>query len=185
MARPDEMSVILFVDRLKIEARLKTSGYRLLDVLNDPMTEYLQIYDARVSERGETVQQELHDAVIVKAEISVAVVPSDRHEAKERRRFIAIDKKRYPAPLFADGFDVRGTIHLGGPSDPVIALAGELQGFFAITEATLTHTATGERLDAPVIMPNKRLLSMIHIGDRVRGEERRAAWAPPALASTA
>ena len=175
MAQSEVMSIVLFVSRLKIEAHIKTQGYRLLDILNDPLHEYLEIQDARLSARGMTIARELSDAVVSKSEISVAVVPSERHEAEERRRFIAVDKKRYPVLLMTDGFDVRGTVHLDGPPDPSVALAGELEQFFAITDASVAHAATGERLEAPVVMPNKRLVSVFHIGELIREMERRAA----------
>ncbi len=175
MAQTEVMPVVLFAGRLKIEAHVKTHGYRLLDILNDPLYQPLEVLDARLSARGMTIARELSDAVVAKSEISVAVVPSERHEAEERRRFTAVDKKRYPVLLMTDGFDVRGTIHLDGPPDPAVALAGELESFFAITEARVSHAATGERLEAPVVMPNRRLVSVFHIGALIRDMELRAA----------
>ena len=46
---------------------------------------------------------------------------------------------------------------------------------FAITDASISHAPTGERLEAPVVMPNKRLVSVLHIGALIRSMGRRAA----------
>ncbi len=42
MVYREEMTLALYVGRHTIEGRIATGGYRLLDVLNDPLAEYLQ-----------------------------------------------------------------------------------------------------------------------------------------------
>ena len=175
MVYSEEMALALYVGRHRVEGRIATGGYRLLDVLNDPLAEYLQIYDARVTTRGGRLGNSLVETVVAKSEISVAAVFTEEHEAEERRRFTAIDKRRYPALVLADGFEIQGTAHLGGMPDLRYGLAGELQRFFPITEASVFNPATGERIEAPVVMPNKRLVSLFSLGERIRDRDSRAA----------
>ena len=70
--------------------------------------------------------------------------------------------------VLADGFEIQGTAHLGGMPDLRYALDGELQRFFPITEASVFNPATGERIEAPVVMPNKRFVSPFSLGERIR-----------------
>ena len=169
------MALTLYVGRHKVEGRIATGGYRLLDVLNDPMSEYLEVYDARVTTGTGELGDPLLQAAVAKSEISLAVILAEEHEAEERRRFTAIDKKRYLALLIADGLEIRGTAYLAGTAEPALALAGELDRFFPLTDATVFSAATGERIEAPVAMPNKRFVSLFHLGERIRAGDSRAA----------
>ena len=175
MVYSEEMALALYVARHRVEGRIATSGYRLLDVLNDPMSEYLEVYDAGVTTAAGELGDPLLQAAVAKSEISLAVILTEEHEAEDRRRFTAVDKKRYPALPIADGFEIRGTAHLDGAAEPAVALASELDRFFPLTGATVFSATTGERVEAPVVMPNKRFVSLFYLGEQIRADDRRAA----------
>ncbi len=175
MAQRDEMALVLYVGGHRLEASMKNSGYRLLDILNDSMSEFLELYDVRVAADGAELGSSLSHAVVAKARITLAAVLGDRHEAEERRRFSAIDKSRHTALAIVDGFEIRGEMHLEGAPDAERALSGELDTFFAITDATLFHPSSGHREEAQVVMPNKADLAFLHIERPERTQHREAA----------
>ena len=161
--RPDEMALVLYVGGHRLEASLQNSGYRLLDILNDRMHEFLELYEVRVAADGSELGTSLAHAVVAKARITLAAVIGDRHEAEERRRFSAVAKSQHPALAIVNGFEIRGAMHLDGEPDAQRALSGELDTFFAITDATVFHPSSGHREAAQVVMPNKADLAFLHI----------------------
>ena len=163
-----EMPVVLYMGLHRVEARMKTGGYRLLDILNDRLQEHVTLYDVRMTAHGSDAEEELPHAVITKDRITLAVIRGSRHEAEERRRFSTVDKRQHYAVAIADGFEVRGQLHLEGSPDAELALAGELDSFFALTDASVYHPATRRLEEAEVVMPNKDYLAFLHIAQRER-----------------
>jgi hypothetical protein len=175
MAQQDEMAVVLYVGRHRLEARILTAGYRLLDILNDRLNEFLELYDVQVTADGAEIGNALPHAVVAKARITLAAILEDSHEAEERRRFSTVEKDQHPARAIVSDFEIEGNMHLEGSPDPALALSGELDTFFAITQASLFHPPSGLREDAQVVMPNKSELAFLHIAQPERGRRRSAA----------
>ena len=118
MVQHDEMELVLYVGDHRLAGAIKNSGYRLLDILNDRMSEFLELYDVRVAADGAEPGNSLTQAVVAKARITLAAVLGDQHEAEERRRFSAVEKSQHPAFAIVDGFEIRGAMHLEGRRTP-------------------------------------------------------------------
>ena len=175
MVQHDEMELVLYVGDHRLAGTIKNSGYRLLDILNDRMSEFLELYDVRVAADGAEPGNSLTQAVVAKARITLAAVLGDQHEAEERRRFSAVEKSQHPAFAIVDGFEIRGAMHLEGSPDAQLALTGELDTFFAITGASVFHPSSGHREAAQVVMPNKADLAFLRIEASERALGRDAA----------
>ena len=137
MVQRDEMELVLYVGGHRLKGSIKSSGYRVLDILTDRMSEFLELYEVRVAADGAELGSSLSHAVVAKAQITLAAVLDDRHEAEERRRFSTVEKSQHPVFAIVDGFEIRGEMHLEGSPDARLALSGELDTFFAITGATV------------------------------------------------
>lgn len=168
MAQQDEMSVVLYVGRHRLEASLKTDGYRLLDILNDRLKEFLELHEVRVAAGDSEFGSPMSHAVVAKARVTLAAILVERHEAEERRRFSTVDKGQHAARAIVGGYEIEGEMHLEASPDPTLALSGELDNFFAITRASIVDPASGHRAQTQVAMPNKAELAFLHIAQPER-----------------
>jgi hypothetical protein len=146
-------------------ASVPTRGQRLLDMLNDGGSEFLQITDLGAPITGSSsIRAPLSGAVLRKSQLLLAIL-SEQYEAPERRRFASIPKKVYTAVLTVGAFEICGQLHLKGPNDVVTALARELGSFFPITNATIQNAGL---LTSPCqsqgVIINAAFVSLFHIG---------------------
>src|SRR5215469_15880526 len=135
-----------------------TRGSRLLEMLTDPNSEYVQIDDVHVARR-ESKQSRLTtlpQIVLRKHALRMAVLGGGKHESPETRRFAFVDKRTYPAFLIVSGFEIEGRLQLKGAPDPASAISQELKTFIPITHATVSHAGgNGEPLAASVVLCNR------------------------------
>ncbi len=138
---------------------------RLLDVLNDPGTDYLHLNRAQVFRRGcGSCAGTLPAAVIHKANIGLAVPSTDRHEAPLERCRRFVSKDRYPAFLLVLGYEIRGEVSLTGAADPVAALCHELPGFFPVANGTISFAGSSSaQQESQVVIVNKSFVSLLQI----------------------
>jgi hypothetical protein len=165
MASPKVPTILITQEHLLI-GEVLTRGTRLLEVLTDPHTEFLQLSDVHVSRREAKTQEviRLPEAVVRKAEICLAVLGGGRHESPETRRFAYVDKRSYPTFAIVAGYEVRGELQLKGASDPIAALTHEIRGFMPLTQVTIGHAGvSGDPLLASVALCNREFTSLLHI----------------------
>lgn len=154
-------------DEHLIVGELQTRGKRLLEVLNDPLTDWLRIYDAHLARREAKAKsiEALDEVIIRKSELKLALLGGGKHESPEARRFAFVDKKLHFAVALVAGYEVRGRLHIKGHAD-IDRVLGEMGNFVPLTEATVSHAPmTGERLDASVALMNKAAISILHVGE--------------------
>lgn len=168
LARP--VSVELITHEHLFTAHVYTRGRRLLDMLNDRTTDYLQINDVdvhRYSAPTECVAS-FQEAVIHKADLHLVIITGEEHEAPTSRLFSFVQKTPYHVFLTVPGYEVRGTMHLleQREPDPIAVLTHETSTFFPVTQATASQAWTGAHvLSRPVVMVNKFSLSLFYIGE--------------------
>jgi hypothetical protein len=172
-----KVPAILMVDEHLIVGEVQTRGKRLLEALNDPMADWLHVYDAHVARREAkaTCLETLNELAIRKSHLVLVLLDGRKHEAPETRRFAFVDKKLHSALAICAGYDVRGRLHLKGKSEPLAVLA-EMGAFIPLTEAVVSHAGVGgEKFKAAVAMVNKAAISMLHVGDVLPSPEASAA----------
>ena len=158
---------ILMVDEHLIIGEVQTRGMRLLEVLNDHLTDWLHVYDVHVARRGAMANsiESLGEVAIRKSEIKLALLGGGKHESPEKRRYAFVDKKLYVAVALIGGYEVRGRLHLKGSSDLDRVLV-EMSNFLPVTEAAVSHAEmAGQKLDASVVLINNAAISMFHVGE--------------------
>jgi hypothetical protein len=152
-----------------LDVQIDTRGQRLLDVLNDNNTSFLSVNEARVFRRGcATAVATLPQAVIRKANVALAILVGDRHEAPLRRSRSFVPKRRHSVFLVVLGYEVRGELSLKRTGDSVAALCHELGVFFPVPNGTVAFTGTHwEAQAAQVVIANSSHLSLLQLGKPV------------------
>lgn len=168
--------VDLMTHEHRFTAVVYTRGQRLLDMLNDRTTDFLQINDVEVYRYSvpEQCVATIPEAVIRKEDLHLVVITREEHEAPAQRLFGFVQKVPYHTLLTVPGYEVRGTIHLTRQREPnpIAVMARETGRFFPVTNATASQALTGQEvLSIPVVMVNKRSLSLFYLGEEPVEEE--------------
>lgn len=163
-----------FVELITHEHRFTASvhahGHRLLDVLNDRTTDYLEINDVKVY-RYTAPQEEvttIPHAVVRKDDLHLVIITGEEHEAPTHRLFGFVQKIPYDVFITVPGYEVQGIIHVQyqHKMSPIAALARETSQFFPVTRATAAQASTGsDVLSTSVIMVNKRSLCLFAMSE--------------------
>ena len=168
-----EMQVMLAVHGHMVTATLRHRGRRLTDVLADPGSGFVELYDAETF-RGARLVDQSDDILIPKAQILFVAPVSDRHEAGHRRSsFQTSTRKRvFSTCLMLGDHELRGHIHLQASSCTRTTYESELGEFFPVADAAVTNICGSDqsvRFQAAIV--RKSAVSMLHIGSEVVSEE--------------
>lgn len=187
-----KLPAIFITDEHLLIGEVPTRGLRLLEMLIDPNSEYVQLNDVHVARRESKANRltTLKEVVIRKELLRLAVLGGGRHEAPETRRFAFVDKQNYPTFVLVSGYEIEGRLQLRGAADPVSAMTHELKSFIPITHAKIGHAGgNGEPLTASVVLCNRDYISVFHIGEQLadasQAERSSAAGRSPAAVSEA
>ncbi|HVX62343.1 MAG TPA: hypothetical protein VHC19_17125 [Pirellulales bacterium] len=164
-----KVCAILVVQEHLIIGELETRGLRLLDVLLDPMADWLQVFGAHVVHRAAKARAVASAAEVLvrKSDLQLALLGAGKHESPERRRFAYVDKQQFSALAIVGGYEVQGRLHLQVKRESIRLLA-ELGSFIPLTEATVSYAAPREdKLDAEVAILNKTAVSALSVGEPV------------------
>ena len=162
--------VQLITEEHLFNATIYARGHRLLDILNDRTTDYLEVSDVELHRKGspEDTLAAFAEAIIRKADLHLVIITGQEHEAPGRRLFGYVQKTQYSVFLTVPGYEVRGRMHLADRRrpDPIAVLAQETGVFFAVTSATASHAQTGvDVVEHPVIMVNKHSLCLFALSE--------------------
>ena len=178
--------VILIVADHWLMGRIATKRIRVLEILNDPNTDYLDIHEVQVFHRagGKNLIDAVSDVVIPKQKLSLLVIPSDQHEAPETRRYAVVEKKVFPTFLGVAGCTVQGKLHVTmRRAESFHTLTHGVGEFFPITQATVCGDWM-KPLEAPVAIANKSLLGFFYVGEAVPTPIRNNTASPRELERT-
>lgn len=167
-----EVSVVLITERHRYTCAILAAGRRLLDILNDRLTDYLWLEEVRVAWGDDPDQfiATVPRACLRKQALRAAVITSEVHEAPQSRLISYVPKIRRPVFLTLPALEVRGTLHLSAWAEPLDTLDPEKGEFFPVTGATLSWGgAGGGSLAAPVALIRKAWVELFWVGE-ARGE---------------
>ena len=90
----DRVTILSVAGSHSFFGSIDNRGLRVLDVLNDISSDYLQLYDVAVLRgiRGELIEQ-LPEATIPKSALDLVLLESNKHEAPVRRRHAFVPKE--------------------------------------------------------------------------------------------
>jgi hypothetical protein len=163
--------VILATDHHLFTAAVPTRGNRLLEVLNDHTTEVLVVNDFRLSSDKDEDDVARQGAVIRKANLVLAILPTV-HEAAERRLHYFVAKKSHPCQIAVGDYTIAGNLSLRGFPDLNAIFRTELQSFFPITEAVVSHAELPVPTLPSVVLVNRDMVAALQLGEPVVNEGR-------------
>lgn len=163
MSHHVRIPVCLVTDAHSVIGLLETDGRRVLEVLNDLTTGFLELSEVRSQRLG--AQREfvtLPRLLTCKSEITVCAIMQDKHEAAQRRMDAYVPKVPHEIYVLAGACQCQGTISLRGNPDPVQAMQSEFGLFFPITDANLQCGVS--ELHAKVVLVNRARVAAIQFG---------------------
>ncbi len=161
----DRVSVIVIAGPHSFLGAIENRGLRVLDVLNDVRTDYLQLRDVTVRREidGQSIGQ-LLTATIPKTAVDFVLLEADKHEATVRRQFALVSKPSREALILLGAYEIHGTFMTTGSFDVLPALRQEQTAFFPVTSARLQRvTSTDPPIAAAVALLNGQKTTLLHL----------------------
>lgn len=157
--------IMLCMEAHCLAGTITSTGQRVLEILNDPASEYLKMSDAALQPNAEGGSAtRVGDVTVPKSRIAVCILTMEGHEAPERRRYGYVEKRKKRGLVLVQGYEVQGTLSFRGTAEGVAALGREFGDFFPVSEATVRYPASHRSIPAKVAIVNKSLVSVLHIG---------------------
>jgi hypothetical protein len=152
---------------------LPLKDFRIQEVLNDPRTDFLTLSDVEIHSiaKRECITH-VPGAMIPKNQLEFVIVPSERHEAPEKRWNNHAVKAAYQALAIVRGYRISGVLHLPRKPDVIhLVFTHQLSQFFAVTRASVScDPGGGSQITAPLLLANKSFVSCFHVGEAVHSE---------------
>ena len=160
----DLTPVILVVENHWLLGKLQTSDKRVLDILNDPQTDYLDLQDVKVfsSTNRQKCLANMPTAIIPKESLHLLIIPTDKFEGSRNKRIHRIvEKRELDVCTVAAGYLVQGKLHIKSHGyDARYTLTHVLSNFFPVTDATLSGPGI-DPITVSTVMTNKNFVSSL------------------------
>lgn len=129
----------LFVQNYRVSAQVDTRHRTMNDLLNDRLTDYLEVFDSYISRVNQPGRILAHypQAMLRKNGISVVIVPEEQSRPSGQRAYDYIGRKRYEAFLALPFLEVKGEMFFRGKLDLRHFLVKELDLFFPVGEGVV------------------------------------------------
>lgn len=152
-------------------------GARVLDLLNDGGSDFLDISDVKLYpnlDRGQRIAA-FPEALIPKDQLSLVAIMSEKHEVRDLNRLQKIvDKKITHAVVVVSGYAIQGQMHLTTRADDrAYTFNTGLGRFFPITHATV-HRSVGQPLVSQVVFVNKSQVASFYAGETAPQTDQKA-----------
>jgi hypothetical protein len=158
-----------FTSSYRFSASVLVYKRRLVDVLGDRMTDYLDmvdIYVSRINNPGEIVAT-YQKGSLVKNEISFILL-SDETEGLSKERFYVPNRVNLSIFVTLPSFEINGKFQWMGDLDVKKIMTTETQKFLPILEATSTNAHFPKvNFQGPIALVNKNKIELLCIGEAV------------------
>jgi hypothetical protein len=160
-----QIPAILFTETHCVSGFIAGAGQRLLEILNEPYSQYVKLTSATLQTLGEGQSVQLMEVTIPKPRIVICALTAATHEAPEKRRYAYVEKRKKKALVIAQNYEIRGVLSLKGTAEAVAALGQELSSYFPLTDVNIRHAPSNQVLDVTVAIVNKQFVSLFQLGD--------------------
>ncbi len=152
---PEQIPIMVISGRQRIAGFLDHGGHRVLDVLNDAGTDYLQLQNATIGQNTTP----LDGATLLKSGIDFVVLVDEVHEAPLRQRYAFVEKQTYSAVIVVAEYVLHGSLQMKGRADTRIIVGRDAPTFFPMTDVVY-----GDEGSRPVALVNKARVVAISLG---------------------
>lgn len=156
-----------FTVSYRLSATVQTFKRRLVDVLSDRMTDYLDltdVYVSRINKPGEIIGTYAKGS-LVKEEINFILLSSEA-ESIPKERFYTPNRKNRPFFTTVPSFEINGQFQWLGDVEVKKILATDTHKFLTVLNGTATNSMYPEvTFQGPAILVNKSKIEMLCIGE--------------------
>jgi hypothetical protein len=156
-----------FTNSYRFSASVLVYKRRLVDVLGDRITDYLDlvdIYVSRINNPGEIVGTYQRGS-LVKTEISFILLPSEA-DGISKERFYAPNRVSLPIFITLASFEINGKFQWMGDLDVKKIMTTETQKFLPVLDVTSTNAHFPKvNFQGPVALVNKTKIELLCIGE--------------------
>jgi hypothetical protein len=160
----DPVAVVVMAGQHSFFGGLENRGLRVLEVLNDVSSNYLQLHAVTVRRGLDGISiGQLAKATVPKTAIDFVLLERDQHEAPLRRKYALLPKNAREALVLLGEYEIRGTFMISGTFDVLPALRQESTAFFPVAAAHLTHVRSDAPISAGVALINGLKTTLMHL----------------------
>ncbi len=156
-----------FTNSYRFSASVVVYKRRMVDVLSDRMTDYLDlidIYVSRINKPGEIVATYQRGALI-KKEISFILLSSEV-DAVSKERYYVPNRMNLPIFVTVPSFEISGKFQWMGDLEIKKIFTTETQKFLPILEATASNSFVPQiNFQGPIVLVNKAKVEILCIGE--------------------
>lgn len=150
-------SVVFYTDAHRITGVINLRE-RLSEALNDPLTDFLELNDVRISKLVDPERRSVQwpSTAIPKNQIILATLDTNQHESSNTRVDKLTQKAGNQIGCVVGTIELYGTGHINFVSSAREVLMNQLPSFFPVTDATLLFpAAVDSRLETPLALANR------------------------------
>lgn len=163
---PGRVTADFFTGTYRLSASVMVYKRRLIDVLGDRMTDYLDlvdIYVSRIKNPGEIIATHQKGS-LVKEEINFILLSSEA-EATSKERFYVPTRASLPIFVTVPYFEIHGNFQWLSDLDVKKVMATEVQKFLPILEGTAVNSLfPSVTFAGPVLLVNKIKIELLCLG---------------------
>ena len=165
----DLVTTAFFTMSHRIEGEL-TVRTRLSEKLNDPLTDYIELREARISSLTHDANAPAvtwPNATIPKSGILLATLDTEEHENRQSRIDNLQSKTGSQVGAIVGSIEIYGTGHLRFSGSATRVLSTQLQPFFPITHATLllSQRQADNRIATGLALVNRDWIRAFTLGE--------------------
>ncbi|RME76881.1 MAG: hypothetical protein D6784_04900 [Chloroflexi bacterium] len=166
-ADPGRVTADFFTDSHRLSATVFVYKRRLIDVLSDRLSDYLNLHDVYISRNnnpGEIIAT-FARGTLVKRDINFVILTSEAQAVSKEKYYVP---NRVTLPVFAavPFFEITGTFQWLGDLDIKKIMATETQQFLPILNPTATSPFIPDlNFQGPTALVNKTKIQVFCIGE--------------------
>jgi hypothetical protein len=162
----DHVTILVVVGQHSFAGEVDADGLRVLDLLNDPGTDYLQLACVAVHQRFfDGVIRRLSRATIPKSQIDFVLMEEREHESHWRERPALVEERPHQVFVVLDDYEICGDLMLKEPLDKSDAFNRELSTFLTVTDSRLSAVGTQGPIKGGTALINRSKVTLLQIGE--------------------
>lgn len=133
----DAINTILILSYFNLNCEVATRGQRLLDVLNDGNTRYLQIQSGQVFGGGQKALANVGDTLVIKDNLEMALPVRTGSPGSRNLFYATLERNTARVVMTLQHAVVQGEIHVKAARDAQTFLSIKAGNFIPVTSATV------------------------------------------------
>lgn len=163
-----QVTTTFYTQAHRIEGELVVNE-RLSEKLNDPMSDYIEMRDVRISSLAHATDAppvKWAVATIPKVSILLATLDMAEHESRQTRIDKVQTKQGSEVGAIVGSIEVYGTGHIQFTGAPTRVLTSQLQSYFPVTNATilLSQRQIDNRFTTGLALVNRSMVRAFTLG---------------------